>query len=199
MELLKSKYKKMDLEKLVISAQNNDFKALEELIKRVQKDVFLTFTYLCRSEENIFDLTQEALIRIAKNISSLQTPKNLKSWINQIVTHIFYDEIRKKNRKPKEISIDECQSEAYSTNPIAKMADKKCKPMEKCLSEEFTKLVKSEIQKLPEQFKIAIILREIQGLSYNEIAKITEASTGTVKSRIARARTKLKDRLKNYL
>ena len=60
-------------------------------------------------------------------------------------------------------------------------------------------MIKTAIRQLPEPFKIAIILREFQGLSYDEIAKTTNTSVGTVKSRIARARIKLQEVLKNYI
>lgn len=73
-------YKKMSLEELVVLAQQDDFKALEELIKREQKNVFASFSYLTQKRENIADLTQEALLRVARNIKSLKNPKTFKSW-----------------------------------------------------------------------------------------------------------------------
>ena len=68
-------YKKMSLEELVVLSQQNDFKALEELIRREQKNVFASFSYLSQKGENVSDLTQEALLRVAKNIHSLKNPK----------------------------------------------------------------------------------------------------------------------------
>lgn len=72
-------YKKMSLEELVVLAQQDDFKALEELIKREQKNVFASFSYLTQKRENIADLTQEALLRVARNIKSLKILKHLKA------------------------------------------------------------------------------------------------------------------------
>ena len=100
----KLQYKKMTTEELVVLSQQNNFKALEELIRREQKNVFATFSYLAKKRENIADLTQEALLRVAKNIGNLKNPKNFKSWLNQIVTNLFYDELRKNLRKPEIIS-----------------------------------------------------------------------------------------------
>lgn len=77
--------------------------------------------------------------------------------------------------------------------------DKKCKPPEKCISAELEQIIKDAIRALPEQFRIAIVLRELQGLSYEEIAEATNSSVGTVKSRISRARLKLQDGLKSYI
>lgn len=195
----KLQYKKMSLEELVVLSQQNDLKALEELIKREQKNVFAAFSYLTDKRENIADLTQEALMRVAKSIGNLKNPKNFKSWLNTIITNLFYDELRKSSRKPDTISIDEEDCENPSFNILSLIPDKKCKPPEKCISNELEKMIKEAIQKLPEQFRIAIVLRELQGLSYEEIADATHSSVGTVKSRIARARCKLQEGLKAYI
>ncbi len=190
-------YKKMSLEELVVLSQQDDLKALEELIRRVQKNVFASFSYLSQKDENVSDLTQEALLRVAKNICSLKNPKLFKSWLNQIVTNLFYDELRKTQRRPDTVSLDEETDEAP---PIKfQLLDKKCKPHEKCISSELEKLIRSAIIALPEQFRVVIVLRELQGLSYEEIAAATHSSIGTVKSRIARARGKLQEDLKAYI
>ncbi len=192
----KPAYKKMTIEELVVLSQKDDFKALEELIRREQKNVFAAFSYLSKKRENVADLTQEALLRLARSIHTLKNPKNFKSWLNQIISNLFCDELRKKQRRPDIVSIDEEENENSIKN---RLPDKKCKPHEKCLSIELEQLIKEAIQDLPEQFRIAIILRELQGLSYEEIANVTNTSVGTVKSRIARARGKLQGELKSYI
>lgn len=189
----------MTTEELVVLSQQNDLKALEELIRREQKNVFATFSYLAKKRENVADLTQEALLRVAKNINSLKNPKHFKSWLNQIVTHLFYDELRKSARKPDIISMDEENDEDSNFSLKSIIPDKKCKPPEKCISSELEQIIKAAIRALPEQFRIAIVLRELQGLSYEEIAEATNSSVGTVKSRISRARLKLQDGLKSYI
>ena len=192
-------YKKMAQEELIVLPQKNDLKALEELLRREQKNIFTTFSYLSKKRENVSDLTQEALLRIAKNIHSLKNPKTFKSWLNQIVTNLFYDELRKASKRPEIISIDDTEHDGM-TNPIKnQIPDKKCKPPEKCMSTELENIIKTEIQNLPEAFRVAIMLREFQGLSYEEIAVATNTSIGTVKSRIARARGKLQEELKSYI
>lgn len=189
-------YKKIPLEELVILSQKSDYRALEELIKREQKNIFATFAYLSKKRENIADLTQEALMRMARGLANLRNPKTFKSWLNQIVTNLFYDELRKTNRKPQVISIDNDHDEnSFGTQ----IPDYRHKPAERAMSSELDKMIKNEIQSLPDHFRIAIILRELQGLSYEEIAVATHTTIGTVKSRIARARLKLQDGLKNYI
>lgn len=189
-------YKKIPIEELVILSQGSDYRALEELIKREQKNIFATFTYLSKKRENIADLTQEALMRMARGLTNLRNPKTFKSWLNQIVTNLFYDELRKTHRKPEILSIDNDSDE----NPYhTQIPDYRHKPMEKVMSSELDKMIRTEISNLPEHFRIAIVLRELQGLSYEEIANATSTNVGTVKSRIARAREKLQDGLKHYI
>lgn len=195
----KLQYKKMTIEELVVLSQQNDFKALEELIKREQKNVFATFSYLSKKRENVADLTQEALLRVAKNIQSLKNPKHFKSWLNQIVTNLFYDELRKNSKKPDVVSFDEESDDETNFSLKSIIPDKKCKPPEKCITAEMEEIIKKEIKELPEPFRVAIVLRELQGLSYEEIARATNSSVGTVKSRISRARLKLQNGLKAYI
>ena len=192
----KSQYIKMSLEELVVLSQKDDLKALEELIRREQRNVFAAFSYLSKKRENVADLTQEALLKVARNIHTLKNPKNFKSWLNQIISNLFFDELRKKQRRPDIISIDEEENEKTIKTQLP---DKKCKPHERCLSSELEEVIRSAIQDLPEHFRIAIILRELQGLSYEEIAEVTNSNIGTVKSRIARARGKLQNGLKSYI
>lgn len=194
----KLSYKKMTLEELVVLSQKEDFKALEELIKKIQRDVYATLSYLINKNNNISDLTQEVLLKVAKNIANLKNPKCFKSWLNNIITNTYYDDLRKLKKVPETISIDyEC--ETLNFNLKIEIPDKKSKPIEKCITSEYERHIKSAIRELPEAFRIAIILREFQGLSYEEIAQTTNASIGTVKSRISRARIKLQEVLKNYI
>ena len=191
-------YKKMQIEELVVLSQNEDLRALEELTKRIQGDIFATFSYLLNNGNNISDLTQEILLKVAKNITNLKNPKCFKGWLNHIIMNTYYDFVRKIKRKPETISID------YVCEPLnfaikLEIPDKKRKPVDMCITSECEKMIQKAILALPEAFRIAIILREFQGLSYEEIAKTTNSNVGTVKSRISRARIKLQDALKNYI
>lgn len=185
---------------LICTAQNDDYDALEELIKREQKNVYTSFCYLGASQENVSDLTQEVLFRMSRNIKTLKNPKLFKSWLAQIISNLFYDELRKKQRTPDTYSIDSFwQNNEENDNSEFHICDNKLNPHDKTLGNELTDLIRETICALPVNFRLVIILREIQGLSYEEIARITQTNVGTVKSRIARARTKMQECLKPYL
>ena len=189
--MVKTKYKKRDISALIVLAQSRDIKALEELIRREQKNIFTMFSYLTSRRQDIADLTQETLLKMAKNINKLKEPKKFKNWLNQIVTNTFYDFI-KKHAKDKKLEID--------NNKLLEIKDKiGCEPGEKCIFSEMEKLIKAAMLALPENLRIVIVLREYEGLSYEDISKITNTSLGTVKSRISRARNKLQEELKEFI
>jgi len=191
-------YKKSKIEELIILSQNENFKALEELIKRIQQEVYATLSYLLKNNESISDLTQEVLLKVAKKIKNLNNPSCFRGWLNHIITNTYYDYMRKLKRKPEMLSLEySCQ--ALDMDIKIEIPDNRNKPMEKCITSECEEQIKKAIRNLPETFRIVIVLREFQGLSYEEIADSTNTSIGTVKSRISRARIKLQEILKNYV
>lgn len=186
----KSVYKKGDLLEIISLAQKGDIKALEELIKRVQKQIFAIFSHLTSKKEDISDLTQDVLLKMARSILSLKDLNKFQSWLDQIVTNTFYDYIRKNNDKVIQISEDE----------FKELKDKiGCEPGEKCFFTELEKIINTAIMTLPYIFRITLVLREYEGLSYSDIAQITNTTIGTVKSRLARARSKLQQELKEFI
>lgn len=186
----KSTYKKKSIESLIPLAQSGDIKALEEIIRKIQKHVYGLFSHLVDKKEEVSDLTQEALLKMAKSMHQLKKPKSFKTWINQIITNIYYDFIRKNPNKFIELKEEQFNEIKDKLN---------CEPGERYLFSEIEKLVHAAIFTLPQNLRITLVLREYEGLSYEEIAKITNTAIGTVKSRISRARFKLQQELKEFI
>jgi len=184
-------YKKKSIEDLIKLAKDSDMKATAEFIKRIQKDIYTFFCHLCPPENIVADLTQETLIKIIKNINKLQNIKQFKNWSNRIAINVFYDALRKYNRKEKMFDSED--------NDLSCIEDEKCKPHEKCQAKEIECHIKASIINLPINARLAIVLRELEGLTYEEIAKLTNTNLGTVKSRISRAREKLQTELAEYI
>jgi len=184
-------YKAENINQLIISAQKGNVKALEELLRRIQKNIFGMFGYMVGKRQDIADLTQEALLKIAKCLPTLKEPKCFKSWLNHLVMNTYYDYMRKHSFDTNiEINNDK----------LLEIKDKiGCEPGEKCLFSEMDKLIKAAMLSLPENLRIVIILREYEGLSYEDISKITNTAIGTVKSRISRARLRLQADLKEFI
>lgn len=189
-------YKKIELIDLINLTKNEDYKAMEELVRRLQDKVYMTFYYLCPDCDDLSDLTQEALLRMCKGIFKLKNPKHFKSWLNKIISNLFYDKLRKQQKSPVCISADEKKDE--NSCDLLQISDPCPCPDEKTINNEVAEIIRQNISKLPEHFRLVTVLREIGGLSYDEISKATGVEIGTVKSRINRARNKLKLCLEPY-
>ncbi len=194
-------YRNMELDELIKKSQQDDRLALEELIRRNEKTVYSTLYHLDPNRTDIPDIAQEVLFRMAKGIKKLKKPATFKFWLNQIITNFFYDELRRKTRRLNTISIDApyLNMEAGETPMALNIADTEKHPEERTLGSELDKRIREAIENLPEQFRVVVVLRELQGLSYEEIAKLTKNSIGTVKSRLSRARSRLQEDIKPYL
>ncbi len=184
---------------LVLACQRREPEAFEELVKRHQKTVYALLYQLAPDWQDTSDLAQEVFIRIWRSINNLRNPAAFRSWLTQIVTNLFYDELRRRPRKLPTVSMDESLDSESEDGATRDIPDDSTPPDEGLLNKELSEVIRQAMMKLPEQFRTAIVLREVEGLSYEEIAVITKTEMGTVKSRIARARLKLQEMLRPYL
>lgn len=184
---------------LIVLCQQKDSRAFEELIKRHQRTVYALLYRLAPDWNDTADLAQEVFIRMWRSIGNLRNPSAFRSWLSQIVTNLFYDELRKRPRQLPTVSMDEPLDSEEGNDATRDIRDKAAGPDELCQRNELTEMVRQAMVRLPEQFRTAIILREFEGLSYEEIALITNTEIGTVKSRIARARAKIQEMVSPYL
>ncbi|MEG6611909.1 sigma-70 family RNA polymerase sigma factor [Pseudoclostridium thermosuccinogenes] len=188
-------YTVSDREKdLLKKARNGDIEAFEQLIEDYQKRVFNIALRMIGNYDDANELAQEVFIRIFKSIKDFKEESSLSTWIYRITTNVCLDEIRKRKNKnvvslDEEVKLEEgdLQRQVEDTRPTPDVIAEK---------NEVRKLVKDAIMSLPEEQRTVIILRDIQGFSYEEIAKIMKCPEGTVKSRINRSRQILRDRLK---
>lgn len=185
----------MDNEKynLIIEAKNGNKASLEKLLKAEQKNIKGMLFYLSKDIKDISDIMQEILVKISKKIYQLKNPNSFKTWLNQIVINSFYDYLRKEKRRDFELQLKRKDEEVFLETP-----DYSTNPSDSILNNELDYIVKTSISNLPIHYKIPITLREIQGLSYEEISNVTNSTIGTVKSRIARARAMIKNDIDRY-
>lgn len=180
---------------LLEKAKAGDISAFEQLIECYQRKIYNIALRIVGNYDDANDLAQEVLIRIFKSIGSFKQQSSFSTWIYRITTNVCLDEIRKrKNRKvislDEEIKLDdgEMKRQIVSDDPLPEdMAEKS----------EMRKIVNDAINRLSEEHKIVIVLRDIQGFSYEEISQIIKCPEGTVKSRINRARQVLKNILQS--
>ncbi len=184
---------------LVEFAQTGCNPSFEELVKRYQKRVYSLLYQLAPEWRDLNDLSQEAFIRVYRGIRNLRNPKTFKSWLNQIVLNLFYDELRKRPRTVRTVSLDQSLEDEYGEGDFAReIRDDSPRPDEITSNNEVSEVIREAMAQLPEQFRTAIVLRELQGLQYEEIAEMLGCALGTVKSRIWRARERLQVMLNPY-
>lgn len=195
------KLEQLSNSELIIFCQKGkkpDRVAFTELLRRYQSYVDKILYNLAPDWQDRADLAQEVWIRVYKYIHKLQEPNKFKGWLSRITTNIFYDHLRKRKRVTNPYSLDAAlKTDDGEVN--WEIASDCPSPEDSLTTREFYDLLQKAIADLPETFRSTIILREIQGLNYEEIAEITGVSLGTVKSRISRARQKLQSLLQPYL
>lgn len=169
-----------------------------ELIRRYQSHVEKILYHLAPDWSDRADLAQEVWIRVYRNVQRLQEPAKFRGWLSRIVTNLFYDELRKRKRNNSPISLDAPRSVDDGEMDWDIPSDTPG-PAEELATREFYDQLREAIADLPEVFRTTIVLREIEGMAYEEIAELTGVSLGTVKSRIARARQRLQSQLQSYL
>lgn len=185
-----------DREKLLLDkAKAGDIAAFEELIEGYQRKIFNIALRIVGNYDDANDLSQEVLIRIFKSIGSFKEQSSFSTWIYRITTNVCLDDIRKrKNRRvvslDEEIKVEdgEMQRQIVSNDPL---------PEETAEKEELRELVNGAISSLSEEHRLVIVMRDLQGFSYEEIARILKCPEGTIKSRINRARLALKNVLQS--
>ena len=175
-----------------------DRAAFAELLRRYQSHVEKILYHLAPDWQDRADLAQEVWIRVYRNIKRLNEPVKFKSWLSRIATNLFYDELRKRKRVASPLSLD-APRRVDDGEMSWEIASDYPNPNDDLATREFYEQLRVAIADLPESFRTTIVLREIEGMAYEEIAEITGVSLGTVKSRIARARVKLQSVLQPYL
>jgi RNA polymerase sigma-70 factor (ECF subfamily) len=185
-------------EELILRCQQGDKMAFAQLVRANQKLVFNLLYRLVPTEMDIDDLAQDVWVKVYQSIGKVKNASSFRTWLHRVALNTYYDKVRKTS--PKIESLDEMTGgeDDHKEYNRFEVPDPSLIPEDKLLSDEWKKHVEQKIQLLPEQYRIVLVMRDVQNLSYDEIAEITELSLGTVKSRLARAREKLVSELSDY-
>lgn len=170
------------------AAQNGKLSAFNHLVMLHQGLAYNVAYRIMGDTDAAADATQDAFVKAFKSIEQYKGG-SFKSWLMRIVTNTCYDQLRYHKRRPTEaLESEEAESE-YTPHLI----DDAEPPEEVALRHELGEMLQQAINLLPPEQQMVLILSDTEGFSYQEIADITASSLGTVKSRLNRARTKLRD------
>ena len=169
-----------------------DEKAYRELIERYQAQVYSLALRMVRRSEDAEDLTQETFVRMFRALSRYDPTRPFAAWLFTIASRLCIDHIRR--RKVSPISLTQRERESEEEYQI-EVEDPGLRPDEVAIHAEESRRATDLIDSLPPHYRIVVILRHVQDLSYEEIAEALHLPLGTVKARIHRARALLRVRI----
>jgi RNA polymerase sigma-70 factor (ECF subfamily) len=181
--------KAQDDRDLVGLARRGDREAFTQLIVQYQVPLYNMALRMVGGPDDAADITQEAFLRAWEKIRTLREAP-FKAWLFQIAANLCYDHFRRGRRYG--VMPDE------ETNKVRGLGIETPDPQERAEASERNRLVRESIQALDHDMRIAIVLRDVNGMAYEEIAAVLRVPLGTVKSRIARARAQVQERLQQH-
>lgn len=183
----------MDEARLIKLAQEGDLTAYNRLVLMHQEVVYNVVYRIMGDGDAAADITQEAFLSAYHAIQRF-TEGSFKAWLIRIATNACYDEFRRRKRRPQS-SLDEITDENESAGFLR---SDEPGPEQMRQRRELVQAIQNCLKGLPNDQRVAIVLCDVEGYDYNEIADLETVSLGTVKSRISRARSKLRDCLQGF-
>ncbi len=176
---------------LVYKSKQGNKEAFEQLVKLYQNKVYALCYQLTSNQTDAQDLAQEAFVKAYRSLSGFRNEADFGTWMHRITVNLW---INTRRRKKPEVSLD-ATIDTGNGEISFEVASGGETPDEQLERKELSMLVKLALNDLSEEHRTVLVLREMQGYNYEEIAQITGCSLGTVKSRINRARQNLKEKV----
>jgi RNA polymerase sigma-70 factor (ECF subfamily) len=178
----------MDEQALIQAACRGDLPAFNQLILTYQGIAFNLAFRILGTADAAADATQDAFIKAYRNLNQYRGG-SFKAWLLRIVTNVCYDQLRHVQRRPAS-SLDDMVTDPEHASRLVDHAEQ---PGDYALRQELGLVIQQGIALLPPDQRTVLVLSDIEGLSYEEIAQVMDTSLGTVKSRLSRARAKMRD------
>lgn len=186
----------MDEGALISSAKKGDLDSFNRLVLAYQDMVYHQALRVLSDSQAADDATQEAFISAFRKIRSFRGG-SFRAWLLRIVTNACYDELRRRKRRPT-LPLEPLDDAGEEIDSPQWMEDQSEKPEEYTERAELNRAILNCLEGLDPEFRIIVSLVDIQGLDYSEAAEVIEKPLGTVKSRLARARSRLRDCLQEH-
>lgn len=176
----------MDDKHILAQARRGELDAFEELVRRYEKRVYAIALRSAGSPEDAADITQDVFLRAWRSIESFRGDSGFSTWLFRITMNICVDHARHRQTQPQTMALTNDEDEErpiHDTSPT---------PEEHLDNSELGRELAAALDEVSEEHRRIVLLRDVSGMSYTEIAEILEISEGTVKSRLARARIALR-------
>jgi len=179
--------------KIIQRVLAGDKNAFEHLVLANQKNVYNLALKMTRNEDDALDVSQEAFVKAYQQLNAFRGDSKFSVWLYRLTYNLCIDFIRKKSKQTT-VSLDYKDDENETSS--YEIPDLRDLPEDSAIRKEMRKTIEQSIDGLNPDHREVLIMREITGLSYDEIAETLKISVGTVKSRLARARQKVVESLK---
>ena len=186
----------MDETALIHDAQHGDLDAFNRLVLAYQDALYNTALRILGDDFLAADATQEAFISAFRGLNGYRGG-SFKAWLLRTVTNACYDELRRQKRRPT-VPLEPANDDDEEIESPRWLADGSLSPEEKFEAEELEHAIRHCLEGLPADFRTVVILADIQGLDYSEVALAARVPLGTIKSRLARARLRLRECLQGF-
>jgi RNA polymerase sigma-70 factor (ECF subfamily) len=180
--------KRLDEQEMIGLASKGDPTAFESLMREHENKMYAVALRMCGNRDDALDCVQEAMLRVYRAIADFKMQSSFATWVYRITMNACLDELRRRKVR-RSVSLDNMLETGWSPS------DEDDTPERHSIRSEQRRCIESAIADLPDDMRAAIVLRDVQGFSYEEIAQILRANIGTVKSRISRGRGKLREKL----
>ena len=182
---------------LVRAAQRGDEQAFRQLVERYQRRVYQLALGMMKDTDEAMDISQETFVRVHRYLPSFKGDSSFFTWTYRIAMNLCLDARRRKGRGERVdlLDSDEAEIEAAMDPPSAALAG----PQRQALNDELKGKIEEALASLSENHRAILLLREVEGLSYEELAKILKIRKGTVMSRLFHARLNMQRKLREYL
>lgn len=175
-----------DEQRLIHQAARGEAAAFEQLMRQHEGRMYAVALRMCGNREDAQDCLQEAMLRVYRAIGGFKGQSSFATWVYRVTMNTCLDELRRRKVRTAS-SLDQLLDAGWAPT------DEEDTPERHSIASEQRRMLEKAIAGLPEDMRAAIVLRDVQGFSYDEIAKMLEANVGTIKSRISRGREKLRD------
>jgi RNA polymerase sigma-70 factor (ECF subfamily) len=185
---------------LIARLRARELAAFEELVAHFQRPVYSLCLRLLGDAEEARDAAQETFLKVYRGLSKFRGESGLKTWIYRIAINQAMNQQRwwRRRHRDETVSLDIARGESDVT-PGQLLPGKDASPEQLAIANEREQRIARALGEIKQEYRVALILREIEELSYEEIAETLAISIGTVKSRIARGREELRRRVKDLL
>ena len=168
---------------LLAAAQSGDRDALDALLRRHLDIVHAVCSRIAGNPADAADATQEALIAIVRGLPNFDGRASPRTWMYRVATNACLDELRRRGRRPR-AGLDEHDLDRPDDAPL----------LDTTVADRLS--IEDALARVPEDFRVAVVLRDVEGMDYAQIAQVLDVPLGTVRSRIARGRQALADQLR---